>query len=133
MVKNRITPEYLGEIAKDMLRVLEEEGIVSINTLEKKLGQSFDAKEGKIKLESRPSELDTWASTASYVIQGKGIPIEVRMNSRLEYSMVIVKTEKKIEGYNPFFYDPRGNIIQHKKTDFSWEKIREELLYLAQF
>jgi len=127
-VLNRmITREDLRKYSLEMLEVLRRERITSYGELEEKLGQSFDASEGKIQLEVRPSGPGSSAYAISYIIYGKGIPIEIRMDNVGRYSKITLKAENKIEGYSAFIHDIFGNLMQDKRFEFSFNRIREEL------
>jgi len=125
-----ITDEEIKEIANRILSFLEKEEINSVESLEKRLGSVFDVegqRKHRIELESRPSNLKTQAYTLSYVIPGKGIPIEIRMNPTLRYSNMIVKSINKLKEYTGVLQDPFGNIIQEKAIKFDFEDVKTEL------
>ncbi len=126
-----ITHEYLGKLVREMLHTLERGGVNSFTSLERRLGQSFNVTEGKIKLEYKFSELGTWTSTAYYMIPGRGRPVEIQMNQELEYSKVIVKAKKMLVGYHFCFDDSDGNKTQEKITKFRWDMVMEELKRLT--
>lgn len=126
-----IKREDLKRYSLEVLNMLEREKIGSISELEEKMGESFPTPEGIIQLESRPSESGSIASTISYIIEGKGIPIEIRLNPEHHYSLFIVKAEEELADYNPEFSDPLGNIIQDKRIESSFEKALEELKRLS--
>ncbi len=95
------------------------------------MGKSFSTPEGFIQLESRPSTKGSLAITISYIIDGKGIPIEIRLNPEQDYSLFFVKSKEEIESYNPELVDPLGNVIQSKKIGSSFEEMLEELKRLS--
>ena len=132
--ENLITPEKLKQIARSVLDFLKREDINSIESLEKRLGESFDIKRGDhiIQIESRPSESGGEAYTIIYIIPAGGIPIEIRLNPNLDYSKIIVKTKSGLNDYKPFASDYFGNIIQDKIIKgCSISGIKKELEELA--
>ena len=126
-----IKKEDLKRYSLEVLNTLEREKIRSISELEEKMGESFPTSEGLIQLESRPSQDSSTALTISYTVKGKGIPIEIRLNPKHHYSLFFVKSEEKIDDYNPELPDPIGNVIQSKKLESSFEKALEELKRLS--
>ena len=130
-----ITKEEIGKYSSQILELLERERINSIERLEKRLGESFEVQDGIVKLEKRPSGLGPiptgLANTISYIVQGKGIPIEIRLNSKDNYVFMIVKSSSELEDYSKDFYDEIGNIIQSKKFRLSFDKVWEELNRLS--
>jgi len=132
--ENLITPEKLKQIVGDVLDFLKREDINSIESLEKRLGESFDVKRGDhiIQIESRPSESGSEAYTISYIIPAGGIPIEIRLNPNLNYSKIIIKTKSGLNDYKPFTSDYFGNIIQDKIINgCSIPEIKRELEKLS--
>ncbi|MEK6840663.1 MAG: hypothetical protein AABX79_01790 [Nanoarchaeota archaeon] len=127
-----ITKENLQRYSQEILEILARENICSTSDLEKRLGESFSTFNGLIQLESRPSASGSKASVISYIVKGKGIPIEIRLNPEHRYSLFFVKSEEKINDYNPELPDPIGNVIQSKKIESSFEKMLEELKQLSQ-
>ena len=127
-----IKKEDLKKYCLEVLSVLEREKIGSVLELEKRIGESFPTPEGLIQLESRPSRDSSTAITISYIVKGKGSPIEVRLNPEHHYSLFFVKSEEKIGNYNPELLDPLGNVIQSKKIESSFEKMLKELKQLSQ-
>ena len=130
MSKTRlITGKEIRQIADRILSFLEKEDIDSVESLEKRLGSVFDVegqRKHRVELELRPSNFGEEAYTISYVIPGKGIPIEVRMNP-VGYSKIIVKSIIEMEGYKGFVKDPFGNVVQEKTIKFDFEDVKIEL------
>ena len=72
------------------------------------------------------------AYTISYTRLGVGIPIELKINNTLDYSQVIIKANRLIEGYSQFSVDLFENIVQNKilkSSDVSLSK--NELVALS--
>ncbi|HLD05243.1 MAG TPA: hypothetical protein VJG90_06000 [Candidatus Nanoarchaeia archaeon] len=132
----KISSERLNMAVWNFLRVTEEMGIRTTADLEAHLGQRLNVGEcDHIDFSRRPSNAGTTALTASYFIEGSGIPIEVRCNSALGYSKVVVKTEKNVIGYTPFAVDPFGNQAQDatlETSEFSnvCELLRKQFPYV---
>ena len=131
--KMTITKNDLQRYSSEIVSLLKNKNISSLEELERKIGSSFDSLEGKISLESRPSTKGSLAITISYIIDGKGIPIEIRLNLEQNYSLFFVKSEEEIESYNPELVDPLGNVIQSKKIGSSFKEMLEELKRLSSF
>ena len=138
MVNTRaiITHEDLKRYSSEMLDLLEREKIDDIEGLQKRVGESFVASDGIIQLEARPSGSKIIATdvalTMSYIIEGKGIPLEIRLNHNSAYSRIILKSQDRIEDYSPIGFDSVGsNVIQSKIGDYSFELIKEELKRVA--
>ncbi len=127
-----ITKEDLRRYSSEILKFFEMEKIASFEQLEGKIGTSFNSLEGRIYLEMRPSKKMSVAYTVSYVIHGKGIPIEIRLNKIYGYSNITIKSEEVMTEYKPQFSDPLGNIIQDKKFEFSFDKVLQELKKLTE-
>lgn len=117
--------------ATEICLMCGREGISSISDLERYLGKSFTMGQARIDVDKRPSQKGTSALTISYIIPGKGIPVELRINSKLRYSLLIVKSQMELRGYNPDFYDPFGNLAQSKNIEFGWDSAMEELTRLS--
>ena len=130
-----ITREDLRRYSLGVLGLLEREKIDSIEELKKRLGESFEVPEGIVQLEQAPSGLnpipDSIAYTMSYIIRGKGIPLEVRLNPTVNYSLIIIKSGSTVDGYSQDFRDPLGNTIQSNRFELSFEGMKDELRRLA--
>jgi hypothetical protein len=67
-----------------------------------------------------PSEEGTEAYTISYVAEGnpgnpnKGVVLDLKINTQLNYSKIILKNQHYLRGYTPFRRDPFYNLIQTK-------------------
>ena len=91
----KITLQDLSRFAREFLHVLQRENINSIQALEK-IAQSGE-KEITINVQEslifapRPSHEGTIAYTMSYVVQGAGIPIELKINKEMGYTRSIIK------------------------------------------
>ncbi len=110
-----ISKNILKNIAKSFLEVIEAEKISSIPDLERNLKKRFSVPQSKdyVYIGMRPSELNTEAYTVTYRLSlTQEIPIEFKANTKLGYSMIIIKCLNKISGYQPFSVDIDGNIIQ---------------------
>ncbi len=129
--KMTITKNDLQKYSSNILGLLGREKIRSISELEEKMGQSFSTPEGLIQLELRPSKDSSTALTISYIVRGKGIPVEVRLNPQHHYTLFMVKAKERIESYNPVAPDLMGNIVQSKEFEFSFEEMLEELKRLS--
>ncbi len=119
----RISLDDIRNIARNFLEVLSREGIQSNGDLEKRIGETFSlSSEDFVTIVLRPSDLGTSAYSVSYIRHGTGIPVELRINEKLDYSRVCIKLQERIDGYLPFGSDIFGNIAQDKEiksSDFS--------------
>jgi hypothetical protein len=107
-----ISNQELGKMARNLLGVLEKEKIISVGDLERAMGRKFLVNDGEgdfVSTEIRPSNFNTAALVVSYVRPGVGIPIEVRVNTALEYSTIIAKSCEELDGYEPFGRDNQNN------------------------
>ena len=63
----------------------------------------------------------------SYIKEGLGIPIEIRLNPQLSYSKIFLKVEEEIDGYEPFKKDAFGNVMQEKTFRYEFSLVKDEL------
>jgi len=131
---NIIYPEELIDLAGIVLRVLDEQKILSLKDLRNNLGQRFSINgfpRDSIEILELPSDSETKALVLSYARGETGI-IGTVSNDVLKYSRVIIKGGFSVHEYTPFAVDEFGNIGMHKKLpseDFS--VIRKELQNLT--
>jgi uncharacterized protein YueI len=115
-----IKKEYLGRIAENVLKTLDNENVTTSSDLDRIMNQTFligeNTKE-KISVELRPSNLNTTTRVISYITPERGIPLEIRVNEELKYSQIILKGNFNLSGYEAFHQDIFGNIAQNKKLD----------------
>jgi len=127
----KITLSDLEEFAKKFLEILDREQFTSTESLRDKVGIIYTYSVNTpdfVSVTLRPSNHETLAHTVSYIRPGIGIPIELKINTYLRYSQVILKAEKEIKGYSSFSTDSFGNILQYKILNSSeLGKSREEL------
>ncbi len=120
-----IRKSRLGRIAKSFLDILEREEISSLKSLKDNVNKRFDISKSPttfIGVVSRPSNLGSIAYRASYTIhEREGIPIELVFNERFGYFQVIVKSQERIPGFEPFPISKTGiqvngygNLMQYK-------------------
>ncbi len=128
-----ISLEELERIAGKLVTFIGENKIASLYDLDHLLGKRFalDCREG-ISIELCPSNKGTKAYTLSYLIEGAGVPIEARINPRLNYSKILIKSEKKLVGYSEFARDAFGNHVQCKDIDgYDFREVYKELRSLS--
>jgi len=123
---DRFTMENLKGFASEILELFEKKNVNSRASLEKIVGETFDAIRGKIHVKKNP-ELGERVYVISYVIPGRGTPIKIDID--LDHYSVIVECSKEVEGYGSLEENPLGNIIQEKRLNRSWRYIRGELEY----
>lgn len=133
----KVTREYLSKAAGGMLNFLKGQKIESVKDLNNLIEKEFPInKENNemIMTALRPSELGTKAYTISYIAKGdeknynKGVVLDLKINTEMGYSMIILKNQSQLAGYSLFALDPFGNIIQTKRiTTIDISKIKSEL------
>lgn len=131
----KISRDELGKIAQNVLDSLEREGINSISDFKAKIGKKTDTplnNSDKISFELCPSNDETQAYTLSYIREGTGIPVEIRINPKRGYTRIILKTARKLKGYEPFRYDIFNNLMQERVLQGTGiSQVKAELKELA--
>ena len=126
-----ITREDIGRYSTEMLDLIDREKIDSVEGLQARLGESFEARDGIIQLEARPGGGSLFPTdivlTMSYILTDKAIPLEIRINQAGDYSRIILKSKDMIQSYGPFQRDVQGNMAQDKKMSFSFDEVIREL------
>jgi len=126
-----IKKDYLGKIAENVLKLLDDEKIISFPDLDRIMNQKFSIDENtkeQILIELRPSNSYTTARVISYIVLGRGIPLEIRVNEELKYSRIIVKGDFNLPDYIPFAQDIFGNTAQDKQLgSIDISQIKSEL------
>ena len=131
----KLSKKDIGAISTEFLELLDKESIFTSEDLERMIGKDINGKISGDRLifDNRPSNLNTMAYTVSYVREGTGIPLELKMNPSLYYSQVILKSQEIIEGYSSFSEDDFGNIMQVKAMgSISLSLSRNELSSLSE-
>ena len=131
----KITHKELKKIATNLLSIINKEKIDHVDSLEEKLRSSIminiDMGDGEyVSISKRPSN-EAFAYTFSYITPNSGIPMEIRINPTLNYTKVIIKDERLVDGYQKFAIDPFGNKVQYltiKSSDLPFLKIELERL-----
>lgn len=134
-----ISLSYLNQIKQKFLKLIEKENLKSTTYIDALLSEDDvkefdvdDLSDHKIIVSMTASNQGTKAHTISYAIQGTGIPLEIKMNTELNYGRITLKNRDILVGYKPFWEDPFQNIIQEKKIncnnlDEVIEELRKEL------
>ena len=107
----------LGRLRKSTLAVLKfinEKNIAVPDDIRRHLGTVFPVEEDIIEVRLTQSQGLTLAYRISYCIKLEGIPVELRVNGSEEYSMIILKAENNVLGYEAFATDPLRHVIQSK-------------------
>ena len=138
----KISKTRLREIARNFLAFIDKRKITCTGQLEQLLGERIELERKRpdlIEVSLKPSNNKTQALTISYCIPYRtgriegGIPLEVKINQELNYSLVIIKTDSKVRGYEPFKQDYFKNIMQSKKIESAdWQDVRAEIAKLAE-
>lgn len=130
---SKITKEDIQGASRALLEVLAK-GISDIKGLERLMGRTLPGRSAgdEIFFQMCPSNGATDAYGISYVSNGKGMPVEIKVNPQMGYTSFIVKSDCEWSGYEPFVTDDSNNIAQQKKfgtTDIAG--VRRELESLA--
>ena len=131
----KLTHKELRKIATNLLSIIDKEKIDCVDSLEEKLRSplmiNIDMGDNEyVSISKRPSN-EGFAYTFSYMTPNSGIPMEIRINPTLNYTKVIIKDEKMVDGYQKFAIDPFGNKVQDitiKSSDLPFLKIELERL-----
>ena len=128
----KIPRTKINESAEVLLSVMEREDLYNLELYRAPL-RTFtveDSPDEFIEAQIRLSNAGTVAYTVSYVVEGVGIPLEVKINSSLGYTKFIVKSSDSFEGYNSFVSD--GDNVTQDKTITSCDpsSIKRELEFL---
>ncbi len=111
-----ITPEKLGEFARNLLDFLDGEKIETIGDIFSRLEKDLtDKRKDNIILDSQFSESEGEIYRINYIDYGLGIPIEIRMNHNRDYFEIKVKVNSILDYYTSTSSDNFGNYRQNKK------------------
>ncbi len=120
-MEHRITEGVLENVVNRVVSFLEQPEVIS-GGLERYVGTRVEI--GRIppefiEIKKQPGGRGLVPTslpiTLSYIIDGKGIPLELRINDQEHYSAVIVKVyARTLGGYTKLTEDPNGNSIYHK-------------------
>jgi len=109
----------LGDIARQMMQVLDQQQVTSYEDLEQMVGQRFIINDcERVSVLRRPSNAGTQTVVVEYSINGGGVPLDIAINKVLDYAHLTVKCTEIRAGYSPFGQDSFGN-IQQRKTVFT--------------
>ena len=132
---NTITKEDLARAAGKLLDFLNQNAEFIYRNVPAEQNILLDKKtQEQIMTETRPSNIGTKAYILSYVMPGRGIVLELKINKELGYSKIIAKGDFNLKDYNQFTSDAFNNIIQSKDmktTDISY--LKSELEKLIKF
>lgn len=127
-----IDKKKLMEIANTTLKLIDDKKINSLDDLEKWVGHKFvpdsKKKEEYIEISEIPSNCGTTLSVSYISHMHLGIPLEILINRRLNYSRIILKFNRLLEQYSPFMYDTYGNTIQERNLPtIDFQEVRKQL------
>ncbi len=131
--RNRISGEYVGLVAGELLRFLDDNDVGTTADLHRLVGIKSNRNQigDFISVELRPS-MHTQTLTLSYVSRGVGVPLEVKFNEVFGYSHIILKGDYLPLGYRLFARDAFGNGIYNKVIRSSeLGGVKEDLKKLA--
>lgn len=128
-----MTQKDIKEIASNLLFFLNSASLDSYEKIERQIGPHHFPIDGEtLEILFRPSNQTTQALTLSYIKEGYGVPLEVRMNKSLGYSLVVVKLNEYLTGYKPMAIDCFGNVVQTKRLETLFVPVKEELISLSE-
>ncbi len=132
----KISREKLGQVASDLLRILDREGFRNTKRIKRSVEQAIPVtgrEQDSVVIGWRPSNHGTLALDVSYVIQNGpeeiiDIPLDVKINPELHYTTIILKSDFRIPSYDNFEHDSFGNFIQSKTLEiYKWGDLRPEI------
>lgn len=134
-IKMGIKLDEIEKFAQQFLGFLDKNLVDSIYDLDRLLGKKLpiDA-ESFFLVELRPPTERADEYTLSYAIKGRGIPIEARINPRLDYIRFIVRANKPATGYEVSGFDAKmENYVMHKEfKGHDFGEVRKELRSLTE-
>ena len=107
-----ISKQDLGIIVDTFLETLSRENISTLARVLDAVGRKYlvsDDSNDRVEIQLRPSEPGTNALTISYSSSRTGIPVEIKLNSCLNYARIIFKCSEEIRGYDVFAFDDFDN------------------------
>ena len=129
-----MTVSQTARVARNLLKVIKESHLDSVEALRKIVGKQIDPEaddkyhgEEYVEVSVQPSNRGTQAVVLRYFRRVGQCPLEVRINESLGYSKILITCEKKINGYDEFDENEEGDHFQDKKLmtkDFT-EVIKE--------
>jgi len=115
-----ITKQTLKTHAERLLEKIEEEKISSLESALLSKNKHLFIREilpDYVFIFISPSNHGTTALKISYICPtSEGIPLELVINSTLDYNQVLIKCAEPIKGYSSFGVDIYSNIRQFKKN-----------------
>lgn len=110
-----IRVDNIKKYAGSLLDFLENVNIKDIDSLRREIGvHSFPPLGFQIEIDERESTGGTLALTLTYGVYNVGVPIEGRINEKLDYLKIFVKSIDEIPGYVPMGTDSNGNHVQER-------------------
>ena len=132
---NKITEKDIARAAEKLIDFLNKNATFIYLNVPAEQNILLDKKtKERIISQSRPSNIGTTAYTMSYIMPGRCIALELKINKELGYSKIITKGDFNLEDYNQFTSDAFNNIIQSKEiktTDIFY--LKSELEKLIKF
>lgn len=110
-----ITLGRLKRNTQAVLAFMRERNIAVPDDIRQHLGTLSHVCEGEvIEVHLARSRSFTLAYTISYCVKLEGVPIELRVNGGEGYSMIILKADNNVPGYEAFMTDPLRHVIQSR-------------------
>ena len=125
----KISLENTRQFAKDFLAILERDGISNVKDLQEKVGYTlpFD-NDAFVVVTCRPSTFKTLDYVLSFVVPQINVPVEVRINPKMDYSKVLLTSGEEIPGYFIFSRDAVNNLRLMKTLEKAdMDVVRKEL------
>lgn len=129
------SPADIGRFAHRVQSHLTHSCVRDYRDLGALLGSTETLSNGdEISIELRPSNHGTQAFTLAYIVPGRGIPLEIRLNPALRYTRLIVKCETPLSGYRPWALNPLSHLVQERSIAGSdLLRLKAELSTLAAY
>lgn len=136
----KMTVAQTARVAKNLLKVIKDYHLSSIDVVRKKVGQPMDPDaddkyhgEEVVEASIQPSNRGTTAVVLSYTRRTGQRPLEIRMNEELGYFTIMLTCESKLSGYDCFDQNEEGDYFQDKKiTVVGFGYLEKELKKLAE-
>ena len=105
-------------IIRTSLGVMNEKQMNSLEELEKWEDNRFipnsKRKHEYIKISKKSLKGETPSLILSYIVEGTGIPLEIKINQESGCSRITLKFNGTLGAYSPFMQDIYGNTIQER-------------------
>lgn len=130
----KINKRDISSIARNFISVLEDNGIEGMRDILNRLGNDLDINGDYISVYKRKSRKKdrTLEIIMSYNTPDQIIPIELRLIPKKNRSLIFLRAEEIVDGYEASKIDEFGNILQNKIIKkYQFSLVKEELAKLC--